>query len=355
MGRHHAELPALPARETRGRMTSCSYSKTRTATVKPTSRRSSPTACICRWGSKFAAEGVYLSQRNQPGACSRTSGRGRQGGSSARSSSAASTITTRTTRSAPTAPIPSGALMMCEGVFLRTNVETRPTAPVRATNGGFYRFSPQRRHLERHAQLSIPNPWGIAFDDWGQHFFLHTSGADRPSGCCPGPSSRATAWRHPAVGNLIEPAHRVRPTSGIEFLQQPSLPRRGAGRHAAQQHDRLPGHQAAPRSTEDGTGYATKWRQDLTKSSTATTGPVDLEVAPDGSLFIVDWHNPLIGHMQHNARDPHRDHGHGRIYRITYPSRPLVEPAEDSRAHPSSSLLGELEAARVPLALPHSA
>jgi mono/diheme cytochrome c family protein len=41
----------------------------------------------------------------------------------------------------------------------------------------------------------------------------------------------------------------------------------------------------------------------------------------------VDWHNILIGHMQHNARDPLRDHVHGRIYRITYPSRPLVTPA----------------------------
>jgi hypothetical protein len=32
--------------------------------------------------------------------------------------------------------------------------------------------------------------------------------------------------------------------------------------------------------------------------------------------------------MQHNARDPFRDHSHGRIYRITYPSRPLVKPAQ---------------------------
>jgi mono/diheme cytochrome c family protein len=32
--------------------------------------------------------------------------------------------------------------------------------------------------------------------------------------------------------------------------------------------------------------------------------------------------------MQHNARDPLRDHTHGRIYRITYPSRPLVVPAK---------------------------
>jgi mono/diheme cytochrome c family protein len=53
-----------------------------------------------------------------------------------------------------------------------------------------------------------------------------------------------------------------------------------------------------------------------------------MEFAPDGSLYVIDWHNILIGHMQHNARDPLRDHSHGRVYRITYPSRPLVKPAK---------------------------
>ena len=78
---------------------------------------------------------------------------------------------------------------------------------------------------------------------------------------------------------------------------------------------------------DDGTGWKTAFRHDLLKSSDKNFRPVDLEFAPDGSLFVIDWHNVLIGHMQHNARDPLRDHVHGRIYRITYPSRPLVEPA----------------------------
>jgi mono/diheme cytochrome c family protein len=56
--------------------------------------------------------------------------------------------------------------------------------------------------------------------------------------------------------------------------------------------------------------------------------PVDLEFAPDGSLYFIDWSNVLIGHMQHNARDPKRDHVHGRIYRVTYPDRPLVPVAK---------------------------
>jgi mono/diheme cytochrome c family protein len=49
----------------------------------------------------------------------------------------------------------------------------------------------------------------------------------------------------------------------------------------------------------------------------------------------------LIGHMQHNARDPFRDHSHGRIYRVTYPSRPLVKPAKVDGAS-IAGLLGNL-------------
>ncbi|MBT5915842.1 MAG: cytochrome C precursor, partial [Opitutae bacterium] len=31
----------------------------------------------------------------------------------------------------------------------------------------------------------------------------------------------------------------------------------------------------------------------------------------------------IIGHMQHNVRDPNRDHKHGRIFRVTHTKRPL--------------------------------
>jgi hypothetical protein len=54
--------------------------------------------------------------------------------------------------------------------------------------------------------------------------------------------------------------------------------------------------------------------------------PVDAEIGPDGALYIADWQNPIIGHMQHNLRDNSRDHEHGRIYRITYNGRPALKP-----------------------------
>ena len=53
--------------------------------------------------------------------------------------------------------------------------------------------------------------------------------------------------------------------------------------------------------------------------------PTDAVFAEDGALMVSDWSNVIIGHMQHNVRDPNRDHKHGRIFRITYPGRPLQE------------------------------
>ena len=54
--------------------------------------------------------------------------------------------------------------------------------------------------------------------------------------------------------------------------------------------------------------------------------PSDAIVGEDGALYVADWHNMIIGHMQHNIRDPSRDHKHGRILRLTAQGRPLQEP-----------------------------
>ena len=220
---------------------------------------------------------------------------------------------------------PSGAIYMGQGVFLVNDIETS-YGPVRGTNGGFFRYDPKNKKLDRIAQLSIPNPWGIAFDEWGQVFYAETSGPD-VTWMMPGTIKSRYGEANPKPANIIEESQKVRPTSGIEFISSRHFPdnvqgdmliNNTIGFLGTKQHQML----------EDGTGYKSKFRQDIMISSDFNFRPVDLEFAPDGSLYIADWHNVLIGHMQHNARDPLRDHEHGRIYRITYPSRPLVVPAK---------------------------
>ncbi len=235
---------------------------------------------------------------------------------------------------------PSGAFMLCEGVFLHSNVET-PYGPVRCVDGGFFRYSPQRGHLERTIQMSIPNPWGYIFDDWGQDFLLFTSGPTM-NWALPVQIKPTFGSKAPPTQDLIPKGHAVRPTSGLEIVSSRHFPDavqgdiilcNAIGFLGIKQHQ----------IEEDGTGWKTTHRHDLLKSSDGNFRPVDLEFAPDGSLYVIDWHNVLIGHMQHNARDPLRDHVHGRIYRITYPSRPLVKPAPVAGA-PLATLLENLKA-----------
>ena len=274
-------------------------------------------------GFEFAPEGVYLSQEPNLVLLTDTNGDDKAdrkeiilGGFD--------THDTHHAISAYTAD-PSGAFMLCEGVFLHSNIET-PYGPVRCVDGGFFRYSPQRGQLERTIQMSIPNPWGYVFDKWGQDFLLHTSGTTM-NWALPMQVKPTFGSKTPATVDLIPAAEKVRPTSGLEIISSRHFPDEVQGDIVLCNNIGFLGikqHQIE----DDGTGWKTTFRQNLLQSKDGNFRPVDLEFAPDGSLYVIDWHNVLIGHMQHNARDPLRDHVHGRIYRITYPSRPLVKPVE---------------------------
>ncbi len=233
---------------------------------------------------------------------------------------------------------PSGAIVLGEGIFLHSNVETMG-GPVRGVDGGFFRYNPRLKTMERTAQMFIHNPWGIAFDRWGQDFFLQTSDT-RAQWMLPVSPKVTYGVQNAETVDLIPAAHKVRPTSGLEFVSSRHFPEEMQGDMmlcntigylGIKQHQVI----------EDGTGYRLVHRQDLVSSKDGNFRPVDLEFAPDGSLYVVDWHNVLVGHMQHNARDPHRDHVHGRIYRITAKDKELVVPAKVSEA-PIADLLVNL-------------
>ncbi len=224
---------------------------------------------------------------------------------------------------------PSGAIYMGEGTFLHSNVETA-YGPVRSSNGGFFRYQPQRHHLERSARLAIPNPWGTAFDDWGQNFFTDTSDPNL-RWMLQGSVKVRYGEFAPNPPNLVEEKHRVRPTAGLEFVSSRHFPDEVQGDVVI--HNTI-GFLGTKQHTmeDDGTGYRSQHRHDLLVGSDPNFRPVDMEFPPDGSLYLLDWHNVLIGHGQHSARDPLRDHVHGRVYRITYPTRPLVKPARVAAA-----------------------
>ncbi|MFM8326127.1 MAG: HEAT repeat domain-containing protein, partial [Pirellulaceae bacterium] len=74
-----------------------------------------------------------------------------------------------------------------------------------------------------------------------------------------------------------------------------------------------------------GSSLTAEEKDPILSSSDPNFRPADIEMGPDGAMYLVDWQNPIIGHMQHNLRDPSRDQVHGRVYRVTYEGRPLAK------------------------------
>jgi mono/diheme cytochrome c family protein/glucose/arabinose dehydrogenase len=217
----------------------------------------------------------------------------------------------------------SGAIYLAEGRFLHSQVET-PYGPRRCNDGGVWRFEPRSFRLERYSQADYNNPWGIAFDRWEQNFIADASDGLSWWGL---PLSAKTPYGVELPKTQTFVPKRSRPTAGAEFVASRHFPDELQGQFMLCNSIGFLG--ITLWSVEDnGAGFAGKITGDLVSSNDPNYRPVDLEFAPDGSLYFVDWHNALIGHMQHNARDPNRDHDHGRIYRITYPARPLVQPAK---------------------------
>ncbi|MEM7313390.1 MAG: PVC-type heme-binding CxxCH protein, partial [Planctomycetota bacterium] len=211
---------------------------------------------------------------------------------------------------------------MCEGRFLHSQVET-PWGPQRMTDGGVWRFDPASWKVERVMQSDVSNPWGVAHDEFGQTYINDASGGAHY--WMLGYSMNIPHGKEVPKVAKFNYEHHARPTSGSEFLHSRHFPDEVQGDYFYANSIGFLGIKQL-QVVEDGSEIKGKFRQDMIQSSDGNFRPCDVEVAPDGSIYFVDWHNTLIGHMQHSARDPLRNSEYGRIYRITYPSRPLVDP-----------------------------
>jgi glucose/arabinose dehydrogenase/lysophospholipase L1-like esterase/azurin len=216
---------------------------------------------------------------------------------------------------------PGGAIYLSDGVFHRTQIETA-FGPVRNNDAAIFRFEPRTARFETYIPYGFANPHGRVFDRWGNDLVTDATGNNTYFG--------------PAFsGRLDYPAKHA----GMrQFWERPSRPCPGTGilssRHFPEEFQgnflniNVIGFQGIFRVkvSEEGSGLTGETLEHLVESSDPNFRPAAINVGPDGALYFCDWHKPLIGHMQHHIRDPNRDKEHGRVYRITYPGRPLLQP-----------------------------
>ena len=215
---------------------------------------------------------------------------------------------------------PEGALLFHEGVFHNTQVET-PYGRVRVKDAAVFRYDPFPQRFSILTSYGFANPWGHVFDRWGSNFIADASGGSNYFGSA---ISGAVDFprKHPPMKVFTSV---VRPTAGCEIISSRHFPDEAQGNFLVNNSIGFQGikqHQMV----EDGSGYSSKELPNLLESSDLNFRPVAINQGPDGAIYVVDWWNPLIGHMQYSLRDARRDKSHGRVWRITAKGRPLVKP-----------------------------
>jgi mono/diheme cytochrome c family protein/sugar lactone lactonase YvrE len=219
---------------------------------------------------------------------------------------------------------PDGGLYWQSGVFLQHNYE-HPWGPsLNSTASAMYRFDPKRHTIQMIAGNS-PNPHGTSFDRWGYLFASDGTGG------------RAYQVRPDKNGFKMFPVltKQVRPVpaNGIissanfpDDLQQDFLVCNAIGYLGIKRYElKRDGHTSGKQTFKQGEIWGEP-TDDFLRSDDKNFRPADAEFGSDGALYVADWQNIIIGHMQHNIRDPKRDKKHGRIFRMIYKDRPLQEP-----------------------------
>ena len=226
---------------------------------------------------------------------------------------------------------PGGALYFSDGIFHRTNVETLH-GPIRNQNGAIYRFEPRSFRFDRYVPYGFANPHGRVFDYWGNDIITDATGNASYFG--PAFSGHLDSGSHDHMKEFWN--RPSRPCPGTNILSSRHFPEDWQGEFLDANVISFQGIYRA-KVTEEGSGLHGETLQPplvegiLGKKNDGSDGnpnfrPSGIAVAPDGSMYFMDWSQMLIGHLQHHLRDPNRGHSHGRIYRITYPSRPLLKP-----------------------------
>lgn len=210
-----------------------------------------------------------------------------------------------------------GWVYACHGYANNSIVAGADGDSIHMNSGNTFRFKVDGSHVE-HATFGRVNPFGYSYDEWGYLYSLdcHTKPIYQ---LIPDAQYPAQGVEEPSIGwapNMMSYEFGSTANSGMVYYIGTQFPK-------AFQNNFFSGNVVTSRinrntMTLHGSSPESKREEDFLISDDPWFRPVDIKLGPDGSMYVADFYNRIIGHYEVPKEHPDRDRTSGRIWKITY-------------------------------------
>lgn len=234
-----------------------------------------------------------------------------------------------------------GWLYGLQGHVNRSDVTDKNGVTTAIHHGNVYRMRPDGSAIEVWAR-GMSNPWGLTFD-LHQNMFAADCESRPLWQIVRGYAYQGFLQAPDPLGNapfITEDHHGASGFAGLVYYSDTAFPADYRG--CLYLGNPISGivHRDALRR-EGSTWHAVR-QPDFLTSTDPWFRPVDVELGPDGALYIADWYNSVISHVEVPLDDPRRDKAHGRVWRVVAKDAPVRTLHTDWAALSRAELIGAL-------------
>ncbi len=231
-----------------------------------------------------------------------------------------------------------GWIYACHGFRNTSAAQGTDGHRIEMNSGNTFRFRPDGSRIEQwtHGQV---NPFGLTFDPWGDLYSADCH--SRPLTCLlRGAYYQSFGKPHDGLGfgpDMINHSHGSTGICGPAWYDADQFP--PEYRDCIYLCNPVTGRVHRDRIAWRG---ASPWAEEQPDFITCDDGwfrPVDVQLGPDGALYIADFYNALIGHYEVPLTHPRRDRTKGRIWRVVWRGGSSVQsPVSSALPSPATAV-----------------
>ncbi|REJ94230.1 MAG: hypothetical protein DWQ34_09130 [Planctomycetota bacterium] len=210
-----------------------------------------------------------------------------------------------------------GWIYACHGFRNTSTITGADGHSITMNSGNTFRFREDGSRVEQITWGQV-NPFGLTFDPWGNKYSADCH--SRPLTCLIREGYYSSFGKpHDGLGfapDMIAHDHGSTGICGAQWYAAEQFPLEYRGGiflcnpvTGAVQRDRIEWRGSSPWAVE---------QPDFITCDDGWFRPVDVQLGPDGALYIADFYNAVIGHYEAPLDHPRRDREKGRIWRVVY-------------------------------------